>query len=113
MVDKDPLCLMKVYSGEQFAGIIELDPDRMAAEGAGWVSFCYIVPELRGQDFGVQLLGHAVSYFRARGRQSLRLHVSELNPRAISFYEKYAFKEIGGEPGIVCWLKLMEKDLEQ
>ena len=113
VVDKDPLCLMKVYSGEQFAGIIELDPDRMATEGAGWVSFCYIVPELRGQDFGVQLLGHAVSYFRARGRQSLRLHVSELNPRAISFYEKYAFKEIGGEPGIVCWLKLMEKDLEQ
>ena len=80
---------------------------------AGWVSFCYIVPELRGQGFGVQLLGHAVSYFRDRGRQSLRLHVSEKNAPAISFYKKYAFNEIGGEPGIVCWLMLMEKDLEQ
>lgn len=110
---RDPRCLMKVFSGEQFAGIIELDPERMAAEGAGWVSFCYIVPELRGQDFGAQLLGHAVSYFRAQGRQSLRLHVSERNERAISFYQKYAFQEISGEQGIVCRLLLMEKDLEQ
>ncbi|MGI5979076.1 MAG: GNAT family N-acetyltransferase [Oscillospiraceae bacterium] len=110
---RDPRCLMKTYSGDKFAGIIELDPDRMANEGAGWVSFCYIVPELRGQDFGVQLLGHAVSYFRGQGRQSLRLHVSEKNERAISFYQKYAFREIGGEQGVVCWLKLMEKDLEQ
>lgn len=110
---RDPDCLLKVFSGEHFAGLIELDPDRMANEGAGWISFCYIVPELRGQDFGVQLLGHAVSYFRKRGRKSLRLHVSEKNEGAIAFYKKYAFQEIGGEQGIVCWLKLMEKDLEQ
>lgn len=111
--EKDPRCLMKAWSGDKFAGIVELDPDRMADKGAGWVSFCYIVPELRGQDFGVQLLGHAVSYFRGKGRETLRLHVSENNENGISFYSKYAFRTIGGEQGIVCRLLLMEKDLEQ
>ncbi len=109
----DPRCLMKTYSGDKFAGIVELNPERMADEGVGWVSFCYIVPELRGQDFGVQLLGHAVSYYREKGRENLRLHVSERNKNGISFYEKYAFHEIGGEQGAVCRLKLMEKSLEQ
>ncbi|NLH00874.1 MAG: histidine phosphatase family protein, partial [Clostridiales bacterium] len=52
---KNPMALMKAYSGEKFAGIIELDPDRMEKDGAGWISFCYIVPELRGEGLGVQL----------------------------------------------------------
>lgn len=111
--EKDPRCLMKTWSGNRFAGIVELDPDRMADKGAGWISFCYIVRELRGQDFGVQLLGHAVSYFRGKGRKTLRLHVSENNQGGIAFYNKYAFHTIGGEQGIVCRLLLMEKDLEQ
>lgn len=109
--DKDPQSLMKTFCGDEFAGIIELDPDRMADEGAGWISLCYLVPEMRGKNYGVQLVGHAVSVYRKLGRKSLRLHVSENNKRAISFYKNLGFKCIGIQEGSSFPLWLMEKEL--
>ncbi len=108
---KNPRALMKAYFGEEFAGIIELDPDRMEDNGAGWISFLYLTPDFRGHNMGVQLIGHAVSVYRKLGRQSLRLHVSEDNKSALAFYEKFGFRHIGTESGSLCPLKLMEMKL--
>ncbi len=107
----NPQALMKAYFGDNFAGIIELDPERMAKEDVGWISFCYLTKDMRGRNMGVQLLGHAVSVYRRLGRKSLRLHVARDNPRAIAFYEKYGFDCIGSENGSLCPLKLMELKL--
>lgn len=107
----DPQALVSVYSCDTFAGVIELDPERLAAEGAGWISFCYIVPELRRKNFGVQLIGHAVSFYRKRGRKSLRLNVAESNRPGIAFYKKYGFRQIGTCKGSICTLLTMEKTL--
>ena len=108
---KNPLTLMKAYFGEEFAGIIELDPDRMADKGAGWISLLYLAPAFRGHNMGIQLVGHAVSVYRRLGRHSLRLHVSEDNKSALAFYEKFGFRRIGTEAGSISPLLLMELNI--
>jgi probable phosphoglycerate mutase len=108
---KDPLALMKAFSGNDFAGIVELDTERGAELGALWISFLYLAPGLRGNNLGVQLVGHAVSVCRRLGRSALRLHVAEENKSARAFYRKLGFTGVGIENGIVCPLLLLEKKL--
>jgi len=108
---KNPLSLMKAYFGNEFAGIIELDPNRMADAGAGWISFLYLAPDYRGHGMGVQLIGHAVSVYRALGRRCLRLVVAEDNKNALAFYGKLGFRHIGTEKGSLCSLRLLEMPL--
>ena len=107
-VERDPRSLMRLDFGGRFAGIVELDPDRGAECGAGWISLLWIEPELRQQRLGVQLIGHAVSCFRRMGRSSLQLHVSETNTDAIGFYEHLGFRRTGIEKGVGGPLYLME-----
>jgi probable phosphoglycerate mutase len=108
---KDPLTLMKALYGDEFAGILELDPERMAEDGAGWISFVYIAPEFRGRGLACQLIGQAVSYYRKKGRSSLCLHVSEINSRALALYESLGFHCIGSEEGNVSILQLLQKSI--
>ena len=109
----DPDTVMKLYTGEELTGAVELDPNRGAEDGAGWISLLYIEPAFRGRRLGAQLIGHAVSYFRRRDRHCLRLHVAESNPDAIAFYEALGFRRIGSDRGAVGMLRLMELDIRQ
>ena len=102
---------MKAFKGDEFVGIIELDPDRMAEELAGWISLVYVMPEMRGRGFSIQLMGHAVSYYRRRGRKCLRLHVAETNERAQSLYEGMGFHCIDKTQGNVVMLDMLEKEI--
>lgn len=111
--DRDPRCVMKLYTGGEFGGVIELDPDRGAEVGAGWISLVYLEPEARGRRLGVQLIGHAVSFFRRQGRSSLRLHVAYDNENAVGFYEHIGFRDIGTAQGALGPLHLMEMDIRQ
>lgn len=108
---KNPLALMQAFSGEEFAGIVELDTDRCADAGVGWVSFLYLAPAFRGHNMGAQLIGHAVSVYRRLGRQAIRLHVAEDNKNAAAFYDRLGFRCIGTESGSLCPLRLMEMKL--
>ncbi|MEA4894743.1 MAG: bifunctional histidine phosphatase family protein/GNAT family N-acetyltransferase [Oscillospiraceae bacterium] len=110
-VKENPLSLMKACSGDEFAGIVELDTVRGSDRGAGWISLLYLVQDYRGHNMGIQLVGHAVSVYRRLGRSSLQLHVSEDNKAALAFYEKFGFKHIGTDPGSIRPLKLMEMKL--
>ena len=112
---QDPRCLMKLLQGEQaeFAGLIELDPERGAEDGAGWISLLYVEPDHRERRLGIQLVGHAVSYFRKAGRKSIRLHVSRTNERATGFYRHNGFVTIGETQGVGGKLYLMELDITQ
>ena len=107
----DPQTLMKAYHGDDFAGIIELDPERMAAERAGWVSLVYVVPEFRGRAYGLQLMGHAISYYRKRGRKCIRLHVAETNAHALAMYAGMGFHCIDVSEGNVAMLRMLEKEI--
>ena len=67
------------HGGGPDGGLIQLDPERYAKDGAGYIPFCYIVPQLRAQGLGVQLIGQAVSFYRPLGRQYLRLRCASYN----------------------------------
>lgn len=109
----DPRCVMKLIQDGALAGVIELDPDRGKEEGAGWISLIYVAPDMRSRRLGIQLIGHASSYFRRAGRSSIRLHVAQDNKNALGFYEHAGFKPIGETQGVGGKLWLMELDITQ
>ena len=92
-------------------GLIELDTERGAEEGSGWICLCFVEEEARRGLLGVQLIGHAVSLFRRLGRSSIRLSVYEGNEGAIRFYESCEFAAAGSLPGSAGRLLVMEKEL--
>lgn len=103
--------IVKAVKAGRVIGVTELDTGRMAGEGIGWISLCYIEQSERRRLLGVQLLGHAVSLYRALGRRALRLSVYEGNAGAIAFYREYDFKTVGAAEGALGPLLIMEKDL--
>lgn len=110
---QDPRCVMKLLANGEFAGLIQLDPERGREENAGWISLLYVEPSHRNQRLGIQLIGHGVSYFRKLGRMSLRLHVSATNQNALGFYKNNGFSPIGTSDGVGGKLHLMEMDITQ
>lgn len=109
--ETDPRCLQRLLYGEETVGLIELDPERGAEDGAGWISLIWVEPEWRERRFGAQLIGHAVSFFRGRGRDVLRLHVSQTNNGAIGFYQALGFRKLGVAEGVGGPLYLMQMDI--
>lgn len=104
--------VVKAIKAGAVVGVTELDTRRSADEGAGWISLCYIERAERRRLLGVQLLGHAVSLYRALGRRVLRLSVSGKNAGAIAFYRAYDFNVTGMTGGARGPLLIMEKDLD-
>ena len=102
--------VQSVWKGDTFAGILALDELRGEHHGYGWVSFLYLVPELRGEGLGIQLIGEAMSRYRELGRKSIRLCTAPHNP-ALGFYEHLGFVRCGSEPGATGELIRLEKEL--
>ena len=61
----------------------------------GRIVFLGLTEPLRGRRLGAQLLGQAVSRFRAEGCDKITLAVSPRNERALAFYKRYGFYETG------------------
>jgi len=106
-----PMAITEAYLGDKPVGILELNIERDADEGAGCIAFYYMDREYRGRGLAVQLLGQATSIYRSLGRKTLRLRVAETNKRAISFYKKYGFQQVATEPGAICPLLVMDKNI--
>ena len=90
-------------------GILQMDFSAEAELGVGRIPFVYMNPEIRDHGFGVQLLGQAVSTFRALGRHHLRLRCAPENIFAQHFYQKYGFYKVGEEVGGLGHLDTLEK----
>lgn len=73
------------------AGIVQLSPARYLNENVGYVSYLAMENSERGKTLGVQLLGYAVSYYRRKNRDRLRLSVSAENETALGFFRRYGF----------------------
>lgn len=108
---KDPGSLMKVMSGDDPVGILELDPKRGREDGRGWISLLYLRPEYRGVGLGVQLIGCACAYFSHKGRRSVCLHAAVTNERAVGFYHHFGFRTVRTEPGVASDQYLLERDI--
>ena len=55
----------------------------------------YASPEYIGKGVGRELMNASIQEARQRGCDSIWLGVWEKNPRAIDFYKKWGFKEVG------------------
>jgi len=106
-----PGALVEAYLRDTPIGVLELDIARADFLGEGHISFYYVLPEFRNRGLGVQLLGHAISVYRALGRDTLTLHVSDQNQAAIGFYERLGFKNVGRPDGANGRLWEMELDI--
>ncbi len=107
----DPRTVMQASLEGEPAGMIELAPDSGAEEGRGHIAFLCMDPAFRGRGLAVQLIGHAVSYYRALGREALRLRVNERNARAVQVYTRYGFVPVKREKGVVGHVLIMEKGI--
>lgn len=108
---KNPLAVCEAMRDGAHAGLLELDLERGADEGAGLIAFYYMAEPFRGRGLAVQLIGQATSVFRALGRKKLRLRVAEENVRAIGFYKKFGFRQTGVSDGALGKLIVMEKNI--
>ena len=91
---------------EEPAGIIHVDAVRDSGDSAGWISLIYLKPDLRRMNFGIQLLGQAVSECRKLRREKLRLE-AEAGSLLMGFCEKFGFEKIG-DSGPLC---ILEKNI--
>ena len=106
---QSPWGVTVAMQGDRIAGIIQLDETRYRADNAGYIPFYYMAPAARGTSVSVQMLGHAVSHFRAMGRDKLRLRCAPYNERAQHFYHKYGFSKVAEETGSRVPLDILEK----
>ncbi len=97
-----------IYDADEPVGLIDMDVNRGAADGFGWISLLYLKEEYRNKGYGIQLLARPMFKYTSLGRKALRLHVAEDNVAAIAFYKKYGFKTVRTDGGR---LLLMEKKL--
>ena len=104
-----PESVLVALLGDTPVGILQMDWTQEAELRVGRVPFFYMRPEFRSKGLGVQLLGHAVCTYRAKGRQFLRLRCAPENERAKKFYLSHGFYKIGEEPGGIGHLDTMEK----
>lgn len=100
--------VLAAYYREDFAGLLQLDTEQDSAEGAGRVPFIYMTPEFRKKGAGVQLVGEAVSRFRAMGRNCLRLRCAAENETAQNFYRRCGFRKTGEDLAAPVKLDVLE-----
>ena len=108
----DPGAVMKIFDGDEAVGLIDLDTERSAHAGIGWISLLYLKKDYRLQGYGAQLLGRAIMKYRSLGRKAIRLHVASDNTVALAFYRKHGFKHLSSENNGLGELMLMERSLE-
>lgn len=93
--DALPGSLLIAMRGGQPVGLLRLDIRRQTDPGVGYISALCLTPEVRGNGLGVQLIGQAVSTYRALDRQYLRLDCGAENRQARRFFEKNGFYKVG------------------
>jgi len=59
----------------------------------GYVNLYYLIPEVRGKGFSLELDNFATSYLKELGFKKARLSVSPTNLRAINFYTKNGWQD--------------------
>lgn len=95
---RDPEAVVHVWLGDAIIGQLELgqfkdDPT------LGYVNLFYLKLEYRGAGYSAELHQYMTAYMKRRGFRKAMLSVSPTNLRAIRFYEKNGWKNLGPRPG--------------
>ena len=65
----------------------------------GYVNLFYLIEGMRGAGVSGELQEYAMDFMRRRGAQIAQLSVSPTNVRALGFYRKHGWRDLGLRPG--------------
>jgi ribosomal protein S18 acetylase RimI-like enzyme len=65
----------------------------------GYVNLFYLIEKMRGMGVSGELQDYAMDFMRRHGVQVAQLSVSPTNPRALAFYRKHGWRDLGLRPG--------------
>lgn len=89
----DPESCLYVWQGNSIVGQINfgtfVDP------AIGYLSFFYVAPEWRGTDVAAEMDAFVTQRFRQDGYKTARLSVTAQNTRAMRFYLKCGWTDLG------------------
>jgi ribosomal protein S18 acetylase RimI-like enzyme len=87
-----------VWNGDTIIGQMEmhLRPER---PDQGYINLFYLVSPERGHGFGNALHAYAMDFMRRHGVSTVHLSVSPTNTRALAYYRKHGWKDLGLRPG--------------
>jgi GNAT superfamily N-acetyltransferase len=87
-----------VWRGREIVGQLDIalssDPDPQPS----YVSLFYLIESERGTDAGDALHAYALERLRQHGAARAELHVSPTNARALRYYLKHGWRDLGPEP---------------
>jgi ribosomal protein S18 acetylase RimI-like enzyme len=92
-----PLGCVHVWQGDEIIGQMEMRHGRTA--GSGYVNLFYLVPAQRGMGKSILLHDYAAKLFQSLGKERMQLCVAPANHRAVHFYRKAGWVDLGPRPG--------------
>lgn len=92
-------CFLIAYSGETAVGYTKLRtgpaPDEVGDPNAIELQRIYVLKAWLGHKIGAALMQASLNEAVAKGHNTIWLGVWERNPRAIAFYQKWGFEQVG------------------
>lgn len=88
---KFPDGVLHAVDGEEIIGQLEF----AYGGDVGHVNLFYLKPAMRGMGHGGALHAHVASVLRSKGCVAATLRVSPTNERAVSFYIKHGWRDLG------------------
>lgn len=93
LIVSSPESAVHVWRKDKIVGQIEM---RVAeSRNVCVVNLCYLIPEERGGELGGALQAYIFEYLRRNHIETGRLSVSPGNSRAVSYYKKHGWKDLG------------------
>lgn len=89
-----PGSCVHLWRGTEIVGQLEMGLSR-AGPDIGYVNLYYLVLEARGSGLSERLDEYVRSFYADLGIKRARLNVGPANSRAIRFYEKHGWKNLG------------------
>lgn len=83
------------WRGERIVGQLEM----VIGPASGYINLFYLRPDARGCGFGEQLHDYALALLRRHGVRVAGLSVSPTNHRALRYYERHGWRDLGARAG--------------
>ncbi|MFN2426000.1 MAG: GNAT family N-acetyltransferase [Candidatus Binatia bacterium] len=83
------------FAGTRLAGVCGLETEAYRRSRVGEVVGMYTITRFKGEGVGVRMIDHVVGVARSAGLRAL--FACSSNARAIAFFERLGFKQVGAE----------------
>jgi ribosomal protein S18 acetylase RimI-like enzyme len=94
---KFPDGYVHIWDGDKIVGQMEMQI--LEKPPRGYINLFYLVEEMRGAGVSGELQDNAMDFMRRHGVQIAQLSVSPTNTRALAFYCKHGWRDLGMRPG--------------